>query len=193
MSVAGVERMTTGSVASALSYRATLVDKVGRHHFIQSEVRQEEERTHQTLAVSMRKQGAWLHWEEVRNEKLSWGKIWELEARELSFKLNVVYDVLPSPSNLCLSGLKEAPSCKLYGKPANLEHVLYSCRTALTEGRYTWRHYMVLKEDAAVLEEARKTKKKKKLTFIKFVPAGSTESRSDLGYQGILATALTGY
>ena len=48
---------------------------------------------------------------------------------------------------------------------------------------------MVLKEDAAVLEEARKIKKKKQLTFIKFVPAGSTESRSDLGYQRILATA----
>ena len=137
----------------------------------------------------MRKQGAWLHWEGVRNEKLSWGKIWQMEARELSFKLKSVYDVLPSPSNLCLWGLKEDPNCKLCGKPANLEHVLSSCRTALTEGRYTWRHNMVLKEVAAGLEEARKNKKKKQLTFIKFVPAGSTESRSDRGCQGILATA----
>ena len=137
----------------------------------------------------MGKQGAWLHWEGVRNEKLSWGKIGQMEARELSFKLKSVYDVLPSPSNLCLWGLKEDPNCKLCGKPANLEHVLSSCRTALTEGRYTWRHNMVLKEVAAGLEEARNNKKKKQLTFIKFVPAGSTESRSDRGCQGILATA----
>ena len=164
-------------------------DKAERRHLIQGEVRQEEERTRQTLAVSMRKQGAWLHWEGVRYEKLSWGKIWQMEARELSFKLKSVYDVLPSPSNLCLWGLKEDPNCKLCGKPANLEHVLSSCRTALTEGRYTWRHNMVLKEVAAGLEEARKNKKKKQLTFIKFVPAGSTESRSDRGCQGILATA----
>ena len=129
-------------------------DKAERRHLIQGEVRQEEERTRQTLAVSMRKQGAWLHWEGVRNEKLSWGKIWQMEARELSFKLKFVYDVLPSPSNLCLWGLKEDPNCKLCGKPANLEHVLSSCRTALTEGRYTWRHNMVLKEVATGLEEA---------------------------------------
>ena len=50
-------------------------DKAERRHLIQSEVRQEEERTRQTSAVSMRKQGAWLHCEGVRNEKLSWGKI----------------------------------------------------------------------------------------------------------------------
>ena len=48
---------------------------------------------------------------------------------------------------------------------------------------------MVLKEVAAGLEEARKTKKKKQLTFIKFVSVGSTESRSDRGCQEILATA----
>ena len=113
-----------------------------------------------------------------------------MEARELMrFKLKSVYDVLPSPFNLCLWGLKEDSNCKLCGKPANLEHVLSSCRTALAEGRYTWRHNMVLKEIAAGLKEARKTKKKKQLTFIKFVPAGCTESRSDRGCQGILATA----
>ena len=48
---------------------------------------------------------------------------------------------------------------------------------------------MVLKEVAAGLEEARKNKKKKQLTFIKYVSAGPTESRSDRGCQGILAIA----
>ena len=83
-----------------------------------------------------------------------------MEARELSFELKSVYDVLPSPSNLCLWGLKEDPNCKLCGKPANLEHDLSSCRTALTEGRYTWRHNMVLKEVAAGLDKAQKTRRR---------------------------------
>ena len=50
-------------------------------------------------------------------------------------------------------------------------------------------YFTLLKEVAAGLEEARKSKKKKQLTFIKFGPAGSTESSSDRGCQGILATA----
>ena len=60
----------------------------------------------------------------------------------INFQQNWVYrSVKTVHTNLC-------------GKPANLEHVLSSCRTALTEGRYTWRHNMVLKEVADGLEEA---------------------------------------
>ena len=45
---------------------------------------------------------------------------------------------------------------KLCGKPANLEHVLSSCSTALTDGRYRWRHKKILGEVAAILCVARR-------------------------------------
>ncbi|KAH3747806.1 hypothetical protein DPMN_182238 [Dreissena polymorpha] len=36
-------------------------------------------------------------------------------------------------------------TCKLFGRPANLEHILSSCKTALTSGRYRWRHDKICK------------------------------------------------
>ncbi len=39
------------------------------------------------------------------------------------------------------------PLCPLCNdKPQTLEHVLNSCKAALGNGRYTWRHNRVLKE-----------------------------------------------
>ena len=82
-----------------------------------------------------------------------------IEARQLSFKLKHVYDVLPCPSNICLWGHKQDPKSERRVKPENLEHGLSSCRIALNAGRYTWRYKMILKELASRLEEARNIKK----------------------------------
>ncbi len=38
-----------------------------------------------------------------------------------------VYDVLPSPSNLCKWGKIETPACPLCSKVGTLEHILSSC------------------------------------------------------------------
>ncbi len=126
-----------------------------RRKLVQAEVRQREEEDRQTKAVTMRKQGSWLHWEGVRAQKLTWNNIWQMEGYRLRFLLKSVYDVLPSPTNLCTWGLTEDPACKLCQKPANLQHVLSSCKVALADGRYTWRHDQVLKVIAAKLDVAR--------------------------------------
>ena len=87
--------------------------------------------------------------------------------------------------------LSEDPSCKLCDQPANLEHVLSSCRTALKDGRYTWRHDQVLREIAAALDLQRRRKKKieKGPKFINFVKGGTETTKSNSTVSGILSTA----
>ena len=106
----------------------------------------------------------------------------------LKFLLGSVYDTLPSPANLCLWGKTADPSCKLCGKPANLQHVLSSCSIGLASGRYRWRHDKVLAVIVENLEAARKdTKVHKTVQFIKFVSSGGgSRCRSDTG---LFATA----
>ena len=104
----------------------------------------------------------------------------------------VVYDVLPTPRNLTMWKLIKNPNCKLCVKPANLEHVVSSSRTALEDSRYTWRHYQVLREKAAVLDTQRrkKTKIEKGPKFINFIKRGGESSKNTYSKaRGILATA----
>ena len=90
------------------------------------------------------------------DRKLTWGDIWKYEPLRFSFLLRSVYDLLPSPANLCRWGLTTDPKCSLCDKPGTLDHVLLSCSTALTQGRYRWRHDSVLREFAGWLEKERK-------------------------------------
>ncbi|KAH3793851.1 hypothetical protein DPMN_153065 [Dreissena polymorpha] len=62
-----------------------------------------------------------------------------------------------------------------------MQHTLPSCQTALTQGRYRWRQYTVLKELADILErERRKTRptNKKAVPTIKFVKEGQTAKKA---------------
>ena len=163
-----------------------------RREMVQKEVRAAEEESRQTKAVGMKQQGAWTRWEEALPKKLSWGDIWKMDQHKISFLLKSVYDVLPSPTNLRTWGLTDDPSCKLCGKPANLEHVLASCSTALTDGRYTWRHDQVLAEIAAAIDIRRRAKQNNspKQSYISFVASGAgkpTKTRYDAS--GLLGSA----
>lgn len=157
---------------------------------MQAEVRKTVEEERHVKAVSIKKQGSYLRWEGARKKKLSWPGIWKTERHKMSFLLRSVYDVLPSPTNLCTWGMSEDPSCKLCGRPANLEHMLSSCRTALTEGRYRWRHDRVLTALAAKLDSARKKERSVKtgITFISFVKKGGGKKRN-IEESGLLATS----
>ena len=67
---------------------------------IQSEVRRADEHARQARAVEMGAQGAWTTWN-TRDRKLTWGDIWKYEPLRFTFLLRSVYDLLPSPANLC--------------------------------------------------------------------------------------------
>ena len=111
-------------------------DQKERRALIESEVRRAEEHARQARAVEMGAQGAWTTWNIT---KLTWGDIWKYEPLWFSFLLRSVYDLLPSPANLCRWGLTTDTKCSLFDKPGSFEHVLLSCSTALTQGRYQWR------------------------------------------------------
>ena len=124
--------------------RFSSASKQRKRELVQDEVRQGEEEARLTKAVAQKKQGSWLRWESVRAKKLPWDELWKMESRRIRFVISSVYDILPTPTNLCTWKLSEDPLCKLCGKRASLEHVLSACTKALADGRYTWRHNKVL-------------------------------------------------
>ena len=118
------------------------------------EVRRQEEASRFAKAVALGRQGLWTRWESVERKRLSWRDVWAMEARSLSFAIRATYDVLPTPTNLHQWFGKD-PGCVLCSRPASLRHILTGCKTALTQGRYTWRHNQVLKSLASTLEGKR--------------------------------------
>ncbi|KAK3796288.1 hypothetical protein RRG08_041602 [Elysia crispata] len=73
----------------------------------------------------------------------------------ISFLIRSMYDLLPSNANLVRWGKKEDPTCLLCQGRQTTEHILSSCRIALSQGRYTWRHNRVLQELAAIISTAK--------------------------------------
>ncbi|KAJ8011882.1 hypothetical protein DPEC_G00062900 [Dallia pectoralis] len=162
-----------------------------RRRLVQEEVRAvvEEERAGKT--VRMRQQGAWIRWEKASERKVTWAELWKAEPQRLKFLIQVVYDVLPSPSNLHIWGKVESPACPLCFKRGTLEHILSCCSKALGEGRYRWRHDQVLKAIteaiAAGVEWAKSSRPSKQA--ITFIRAGEQPRPAAKTSAGLLATA----
>ena len=67
----------------------------------------------------------------------SWG--------QLSFLIRAGADCLPTPLNLRRWKIKSSSKCILCESPQpTTSHILNGCQTALTQGRFTWRHDSVL-------------------------------------------------
>ncbi|GFS09244.1 reverse transcriptase [Elysia marginata] len=81
--------------------------------------------------------------------------IWQVAPLRISFLIRSVYDLLPSNANLVRWGKKDDPTCPLCYSRQTTEHVLSSCKVALSQGRYTWRHNRVLQELASVISTAK--------------------------------------
>ena len=98
--------------------------------------------------------------------------------------------MLPSSANQHTWGHSEDPSCKLCGRRGSLEHVLSSCQTALTEGRYRWRCNQVLADLANKLDQKRKKKRNKNKVTIQFVKQGQAVCNIQKNeVRGILSSA----
>jgi hypothetical protein len=126
-----------------------------RRDMVLNEVRKVEENTRRTKAVELGQQGAWTRWT-VPERRLTWADIWKMEPLRIKFLIRAVYDTLPTPTNLTRWGLTEDTTCKLCGGSGTLSHILSGCKTALSQGRYRWRHDKVLQVLAEVLEKERK-------------------------------------
>ena len=93
------------------------------------------------------RQGDWSRWPGVIERETTWRDVWNMDQSKFTFLIRAVTDLLPSPSNLRLWGIKNECKCKLCGSSCcNLRHILSACPESLSGGRYRWRHDHVLKE-----------------------------------------------
>ena len=103
----------------------------------------------------------------------------------------MVYDLLPCPANLHVWGKTETPNCPLCPEKGSLQHILSSCKTALVEGRYRWRHDKVLEATALIITEAlQRNKFVPSKRVIKFVKPGTIANEKPKVTQSILSSAI---
>lgn len=126
-----------------------------RKELVVAEVRNIENERQKIKALPQGRQGNWMTWESVVGRNISLADLWKIPLARLSFLIRATYDTLPCPRNLCLWFGKEE-CCSLCNTPsASLQHILSGCKTALSQGRYRWRHDQVLRRLAEILERQR--------------------------------------
>ena len=75
-----------------------------RRKMVEREVRRKEEERRCVKAVRQAQESAWTRWEGVQVRTLKWQDIWRMEPILLNFLLQAMYDVLPLPATLIVSG-----------------------------------------------------------------------------------------
>ncbi|XP_052251742.1 uncharacterized protein LOC127858578 [Dreissena polymorpha] len=148
-----------------------------RGDLVQREIRNVEEKARSARSVQLGPEGDWTKWS-TPERRLTWQELWTYEPLQLSFLLRLVYDMLPTPTNLQRWKLTEGPTCYLFWRIETLRHILSLCPTALAQGRYRWRHDQVLRMLADALERERKNNRPRKILgpqFLSFVKEGTTK------------------
>ena len=126
-----------------------------RRDMVINEVKSIEEESRFQKAAQQPLQGQWTNWEETYQRSLSWNDIWHMAPLRISYLIRSTYDLLPSNANLTRWGKRDDPTCPLCQGRQTTEHVLSSCKVALAQGRYTWRHNKVLQELANIISTAK--------------------------------------
>ena len=147
-----------------------------RRDMIIEEIRQSEDSERIQKAVQQPQQGQWTSWESALQRSLTWNDLWHMAPLRISFLIRAVYDLLPTNANLVRWGKSEDPTCPLCQGRQTTEHVLSSCRAALTQGRYTWRHNRVLQELATTISTAKGQPGLPDTEALVFTTAGKTKS-----------------
>ncbi|GFN92419.1 polyprotein [Plakobranchus ocellatus] len=117
------------------------------------EIRNKEDSTRVQKAVQQPQQGQWTNWDIAKQRFLTWNDIWHMASLRISYLIRSVYDLLPSNANLVRWGKKDDPTCPLCQGMQTTEHLLSSCKVALSQGRYT--HNRVLQELASIISTAK--------------------------------------
>ncbi|GFN92512.1 reverse transcriptase [Plakobranchus ocellatus] len=89
-------------------------------------------------AVQQSQQGHWTSLESALQRSLTWSEIWHMPPLRISFLIRAVYDLLPSNANLVWCGTKDDPICLLCQGKQTTEHVLCTCKVAISQSRCTW-------------------------------------------------------
>ena len=148
--------------------------KQEKRKLVVQKIREAEEERRLVKITALKRQGNSLQWQ-VQQRRLKDADMRRSTEATFQFVLKAVYDLLPTPQNLNTWYRTDEHKCHLCGGTGTLDHILTGCKTALTQGRYRWRHDKVLKELAHWIEEKMKAVNSsplKKRTLIKFVKAG---------------------
>ena len=144
----------------------------GKRKMIVKSVREKEEEGRVANIASLTKQGAHLKWE-VPQRRLTQNDLINMPEERIKFLIKSVYDLLPTPANKN-KWFKTEERCLLCGEHSTLNHILAGCKTALSQGRYKWRHDQVLKELANAIQmkiventKRPRVEKRKKIQFIR--------------------------
>ena len=111
------------------------------------DLREQSINRHDTKLKTLKVQRKALEIAELESSNRVWKRILSgLSAGQLSFLLRAGTDTLPTPLNLNCWRYRTPSSCPLCGhKQPPVHHILSNCRTALEQGRYTWRNNSALK------------------------------------------------
>ncbi|KAK3733166.1 hypothetical protein RRG08_046087 [Elysia crispata] len=140
---------------------------------VSNEVRLNEDSRRFQKAVQQPQQGQWTNWDNALQKFLTWNEIWHMAP----FRISFLIDLLPSNANLVRWGKREDPTCPLCQGRQITEHVLNSCKFALSHGRYTWRHHGVLHELASIISRAKGETTLPKTNALIFTTEGGAKSR----------------
>ncbi|XP_019616086.1 PREDICTED: uncharacterized protein LOC109463676 [Branchiostoma belcheri] len=116
-----------------------------RREMVVQEVREQEEEKRVAVAAGLAKQGMWTTWESVEQRNISLNVLWQMEPLRISFLWRSTYDLLPTPANLSKWYEERSDCCAACGQKGTLQHILSACPSALSSGKYTWRHNNVLR------------------------------------------------
>ncbi|GFN84933.1 polyprotein [Plakobranchus ocellatus] len=103
-----------------------------KRDMIIDEIRNKEDSIREHKAVQQPQQGQWTNWDTAIQRSLTWNDIWHMAPLRISFLILI----LPSNANLVRWGKKDDLTCPLCQGRQTTEHVLSSCKVALSEGRY---------------------------------------------------------
>ena len=131
-------------------------------------------------AISLGSHGAWAKWESATSRNITWHDMFKKEPIQLGSLLRTVNDLLPTIVNLKKWYNTKNDDCALCTRRCTLAHVLSSCKTALTQDRYRWRHNKVLELLATMLVPITKSEKRRTKTvrFINFVRPGEAPKKT---------------
>ena len=141
-----------------------------------NEIRRNEDSRRVLKAVQQPHQGQWTNWENTLQRSVTWNDMWHMAPLRISFLIRSVYDLLPSNANLVRWGKKEDPTCPLCNGRETTEHVLSSCKAALSQRRYTWRHNRPLQELAVAINMAKGQSTQPQADAVIFTTEGGVKS-----------------
>ena len=165
-------------------YRRLISDLVG----------EVDENAYHSKSVHLHLQGYWTKWCDFVKNDLSWKTLLAMPSSLISFCLGAIFDKLPSPSSLKRWRLILESSCFLCGNSiCTSAHILGTCKIALHQGRFSFRHDKALHELVVVLKNflsLYKSNKSSVINFINFIREGKIPKTSPRkGFIGVFHSA----